>query len=667
MDINQLNHLKIIGSSIGCSLTEEQMEMASDFTKPLITFANPGTGKTSSALVGLVMAQTYHKVAGREINAMSFTRKATQEFAAKYEAVCKKCNMVPTVVFNTFHSICRKILMETMPGLTITSGYIKEQDLKIILGYLEREGCAAAQGDYAFAKRVLMAINKLNSALIYDDDSVTRSYTFSDLDGISVEIFQQVRKKWFMLGRLTETIAQGDIPVHCLYALLLDKSLQEKSKRKYKIMVVDEFQDLSLLHLKILSLISTNLVAIGDMKQQIYYFNGACQEIVTEYMKMYPDAKIVEFTKSFRCADEIAYFATNIISPNFPDIVPFKGVGEGGEIQAYNFKDLSLSEVVAEIKTEQIKTSHNLKSKDVMFLFRNNFSVTPIAEELYKQKVDFRVSNFKKVMDIPIFAEMCALANLAWEPSNRQVIEKAVGLMPEFKGYAINENPLLLSMEKSGKGLFDINYRFAEQSSHDILNTLKKVSISIERGKTAAEVLRPLYLIYEKYIIRNEWWRLEREQDFYVNLVKNIINTKTYIQMVNEEYDKANKVEECVRLGIGCECYTIHSAKGLEADEVYILDCDDILFPSKRAMTRYKESNCSLEAARELRNERNLLYVACTRAKTKLSILYDTELSSLLANTHNNAYSYLDDIYRESNVYIDEMTAFKHLFKVRGE
>lgn len=241
MDMNVRNALRMIDAATGCISTEEQLEFAADFTKPMCSFANPGTGKSHSLINGLIMAQTYYKVPGRKINAMSFTKDATYELKARYDKACKKCGITPTVTFNTFHSICREIVLNRFPDMEIKAGIDWENDLNALRQYMKQRGIDTE--DMQYVKNVILAITEMNTKLCYAEDNVLSKFTFKKLD-MPIEIFQQLRSDMFGYGVITKKIPQGDIPTYALYVLALNEKLQQKYRDKYKIMVVDEFQDM---------------------------------------------------------------------------------------------------------------------------------------------------------------------------------------------------------------------------------------------------------------------------------------------------------------------------------------------------------------------------------------------------------------------------------------
>lgn len=661
MDKEIRDRLDVLSAYMGSPLTEEQKEFASDFTKNTVSFSDPGTGKTHSTIAGIIMAQTVHGIPGDKIHCMSFTNAAVSEIRARYEKLCKRCVMSPTAKFSTFHSLSNAIMKEAYPRMTIKQAINPKTDLPQFVRIMDELG--VGNGDYAYAKRVLYAINDLNSSLTFDEHNVAESYRYHSLN-IGMEEFQQLRKRWFVNRLTLNTITQGDIPLYCLYALMAYPNIGQAWKGKYKIMVVDEFQDLSLLHLKILSVIAETLVVIGDIKQQIYGFNGACPQIIDEYLKMYPDARHCPLSKSFRCKDEIVKFATKIIEPNKMSFTEFKGVGPGGSVGLYSRREMDWSDIIKTID-DDIKKNTIYGARNTLFLYRNNASATPVIEELYRYKIPFRCTKFKKVMDLPIFSDLCIMADVASDPYNLDFAEKLFRLIPEYSRIPMGQDPVPLQiMKQTHKDVFTIPYDWSNPETKEIMYAVRRAQIAMQQGKSASIVLNYCLQGYEKYIIKGEWWRFDMDKEFYINLVAPLTVNKSYRQMCADEWEKQKINQQCIAAGSGVRCYTMHASKGLEADDVYILDAEDGMFPNEKEMTRMTEAGCSYEASCRLRDERNLLFVACTRAKEKLVISYSGEPTELLVSPDATRYDWLDDVYRNHVNKYNDAERFFQLFNL---
>lgn len=656
----------MIEALTGMVLTDEQKEIAYRFNDSMSVFANPGSGKTTVAVSGLIAAQTVHGIPGKSINAMSFTKLATAELSTRYKAACKKCNINANINFNTFHSLCYRIIKKVYPKFEIKFYENVDGQLKNYAEYLKAEGVVDYEDMY-FVKRVYNAMNSLNNELLYAKESVESSSKFIAIqEGITIKQFQIVRNKWFKKNLVAQAITQGEIPTMALFILMLNPDLVEELREEFELMIVDEFQDKSVLYLEVLSMISRKLIVIGDLKQQIYGFNGASLLILEAYKQMYPEAPTLELTQSFRCNNEIVEQANEIIAPNdIEGYLNFKGNRDGGEVNIIENYPGVFDEVMEDIKKKQELREVN----DIMFLSRNNASVVPIIERLYKSGIAFRTTRLAKVMDLPIFRDLCIMAEVALNPTDKEKVKDINRFMPEFLWVHPKENAILTVMDisprETDKSILTMNYSFNEDSSYTIINKLRRFVELHEAGESFGTSMKPLLDIYEEFVLDGKWWKLEQSKEYYFNLVESIIKDKTYTDMVYDEHEKYNKNEYYCSVNEGIRCYTFHSSKGLEAEEVYLIDVDEDIVPKKKSMDKLIEDGCLLDAAKELRNERNLLYVAATRSKSKLTIIYNDKISRLISSPDSNEYSFLDEVWREKAVLKNETNAFKLLLGVK--
>ena len=190
----------------------------------------------------------------------------------------------------------------------------------------------------------------------------------------------------------------------------------------------------------------------------------------------------------------------------------------------------------------------------------------------------------------------------------------------------------------------------------------------MEEHKSAGVVFNNLLKTYDEDIIKGQWWRFDNPMEFYFNLVAPICNTKEYPVLYNEELDKFSRNEECRKAGLGIRCFTMHSAKGLEADDVYILDCDEGSFPNAKVMKRKLQAGCYYDVACDIRSERNLLYVAITRAKDSVVITYSGESpTQLITSPGIGDLSKYDEYYTNAINDYDDAEVFFELFNCKPE
>lgn len=656
--------LSTIQYAIGSTLTDEQKEFVSDFTKNTISFSDAGTGKTHSLIAGIALAQKSYGIRGSKICCMSFTNAAVNEISARYDKFYKKCNVGTKPVFSTVHALFLKILKDAYPQIEVVNlDFVKCKSM--LESYMKETGLKT--DDWKLTKSIFQAIQKLNSALYFDDITLSNSYDFIKL-GINSEDFNYIRERMFRAGIITNKIAQGDIPLYCLYALHNNSDIIDKWKSKYDIMIVDEFQDLSTLQLEILSYISNTMVVIGDMKQQIYAFNGASDLIVDKFLECKNnDVRICNLTKSFRCRNEIAEFARKIIEPNMlGEELNFTGTKDGGSVEIIARKNMDWKGIANSIYTD-ISVNGFTKAKDIMFLYRNNVSALPIIDELYNKRIAFRCSRFVRAYEVPIVKDLYKLARVARDPYNQNNITDALKLFDEFSNTNYGKTlPPIQVMEKTGKSIIDVPYGWKTNEVVAYIKNLKLAQEDMKNGKSTGSILNRFWRIYEKAIIKEQWWRLDNTPEFYLNLVAPIVNSRTFDEFVRIEDDKATRNDNYLATSVGIRCYTIHSAKGLEADYVYLLDADEGMFPNKSTMKSKAGAGCDLDVAKDIRSDRNLLFVAITRAKEKLVISYSSELCKLIADPYDSNYSKYDKIYADQSrdAVGDDVSAFFNIFNV---
>lgn len=642
--------------------TEEQKQFITTFgDKPTFCFADPGTGKTYSAIGGLLNAELFKSIPGNEIYALSFTRLATAELAIRHETACKKLGISRTVNFATLHSLCRTILMKNyrllgMSKFDSTGQLTMEKSYIIVENSLEEEGISLEPNKI---RACIRASNTLNAALIFDQDNVESKMAFKECN-VPYEIFDRVRGMLFSYSLLTETISVSDL---LLYTLMLMKKHPEVSvnfKSKCKLMLVDEAQDLSLLQLQIVSMLTDCPIFIGDMKQQIYAFNGACQETVQAFERLFPNNTKLQLTRSFRCRNEIADYATKIILPNNIGGENYKGIGAGGTVSVISGlyqEGADIESISKELKREFTVNSHKFE-KDYLFLARNNISLIPVVEELFKQELPFRVNKYTMAFEIPVIKEMVELIQLCAAPMNPANVIALNYLIPEFRGYhTLKKHPFYNILKEYPGDIFEINYQFKDAyTGAKAMSLLMEIQSMLESNAEITDIFNKLWSMYEENWVKYTSWRLEAKPEYYIRSV-NSLTHKTYQQFVNDEVMKNNIIQESERYNRGVRCYTMHASKGLEADIVYIIDANEGLIPNISKLNKMIEKGCDMDAARAIREERSLCYVACTRAKEELHIISTDKPAEMLLG--NNVYSQYDDVYQYYTNQTDDIKAFE--------
>ncbi len=641
--------------------TAEQTKFIQSLDKPGICFASPGTGKTASAVAGLLLTELYKGIPGDNIYALSFTNMATLELSVRHEEACKLLGVSQRVHFKTLHAMCSKILRDHYQSIGMWKyETIKEWDMESMAKTIyDSARSMNIDLDAHKARTVVRAVRALNSSLTFARENVTTKASFIDT-GLSYDDFQYLRKLMYEYDKQVGTVESNNIMIYTLELLLEHPEISEEFKKDCKVLLVDEAQDLSLLQLRILSLLTDNLILIGDIKQQIYAFNGACQEIVTQYKRYFPQAWTLEFTKSFRCKNEIVNYATKLILPNKVGGENFIGTGDGGIVTIE--KGIDYKTICEKINDDFLSNRRNF-TKGILFLFRNNLSSIPIAEEFYKLGTPFRINHYKPVSQITVMRELCAIADLAENPRGTEYLYALKYLIPELRVYNnIQESPIFKIMKSKRCDLFDVDYKYRDTyCAENVMHMLMEVNEMLLHGDSAAAVFNKIYPLLYEYWFKTRERFMEYDANYYLNLAAYVVRGKSYRQFRQDELKKSEMIKDCNERRIGVRCFTFHSAKGLEDDIVYMVDCDQGIIPNKSKMKSMTDRHCFMDAAREVRNERSLVYVAATRAKTELHIHYNEELSSIMTSV--NEYSNLDFIYENYKQSYSDVEVFQDFYR----
>lgn len=653
--------LNDLSARLGIQYTDEQKAFMRDFTTPIISFSSPGTGKTKSAIGGLLTAELYHQVPGNQIYALSFTNMSTGELKVRHKQDCERVGIKQTVNFQTLHSLCSSILKENYKLLGI--GKLKvvdtisiEEQAELLMDISKDKGVSLHPWQ---VRPFVNAVRSLNSSLVFDRSHVESKYAFKQCR-MPFEDFTLLRKFLYIYTKMTDTLQVQDILIYTLELLLSHPEVSAAFKSKCRVLLVDEFQDLSLLQLRVISLLSDTVIAIGDIKQQIYAFNGACQEIVGEFKRYFPTAQELNLNKSFRCADAIVNYSKVIIHPNDMNEQDFQGTGKDGEVEV--LPCLPLSTICDDIEA-QYRENRNTFPRDVLFLFRNNYSAIPIAEELFKRKVPFRVNKYQATNQIPVIREMCAVIELASNPQNLRNLYALRYILPEQKDYKeFTKSPIYKVCEKEGCSVLEAPYRFRDaMAGRNAMELLLSIKDMLAKQRPMREILNQIFPLFnESYLIDREPY-LEMPSTYYLGMAHAVVQTKTYYSFIQDEMAKLQVIQDSNARRHGVRCYTFHASKGLEADDVYILDADEDVVPNAHKLDIMEKAGCVMEKAREIRNERSLLFVAATRAKERLFITYTGTKSSLL--TPINAYEQYDKLYTKFQVSYPDVEAFEAFYK----
>ena len=558
------------------------------------------------------------------IIAITFTNKAANELKERLTVMLG--DKAQDIWAMTFHSACCRILRRDIDRLgysksfTIYDAADSERVIKDILKDLDLD-------DKTFPpKYVLATISKEKDMLNMPGDLIERAQDHNDFRLLSIgRVYEKYQKRL----KENDALDFDDIILNTVLLLRDFKDVRTYYQQKFKYVLVDEYQDTNHLQYLLTSLLAggyQNVCVVGDDDQSIYRFRGATIENILSFEKQYPASKVVRLEQNYRSTQSILNAANAVIARN----TGRKGKklwtsnGAGSPITIYEAADESAEANF--VANRIISESKGKGFKDFAILYRTNAQSNSLEYALKRNAIPYRVVGGTRFFDRAEIKDMlsylCVIHNRADDLRLRRIINvPARGLGAK----AIEAAERMANAE--GKGLYHVisdpySYGPLEKAALKFM----QFTVMIEELAALLDNGMPLPEFYDELMLRTGYAdMLERKgtEEFKTKL-ENIRELKSsiiaYVQ--NAETPSLAGFLEEVALYTDLEEYndrddavimmTMHSAKGLEFPNVFLVGFEDGLFPGMRAIGDYEE----------MEEERRLCYVAITRAKKNLTICY---------------------------------------------
>lgn len=601
---------------------QAQLQAINHFQGPCLTLAGPGSGKTTVLTYRIQNLIEKHGVRPENILVITFTKMAAKEMEERFLNLSEK--RYKSVTFGTFHGVYFTILKHAyhyQAGNIITQ---QEQYrfLKNILGDYELEIT-----DYTeFVKNVLALIGRLKiSGIQPDDDSVLHGELCPS------EVFRDIYRRYQKYLTARRYLDFEDMLVYCYELLSARKDILEQWQEQFQYILIDEFQDICRIQFDIIVLLAKkyrNLFIVGDDDQSIYGFRGACPDYMQEFERIYPDAVRIDLCMNYRSAPEIVHAAKSLIEHNKNRFQK--------DITAYEREDLSSAAVygehlgqekvlikefentdmenafIAEKLLEEYEMYHTYHRMAV--LVRTNAGAVLLTQHLVSKNIPFII---KEQINNP-FEHWIAQDIMAY-------IMLAMGNRERKTFFRILNKPLrYLGREAFPDSTVDferLRSYYAEKS------WLAKKVDKLQADIAFLSKMRPFAAVnyirkgigYDAYLKEYAKEQKADLQEFINRLEEIHQSTRDFFDFAAwfqyiEEYSE--KLKEGKQEGQSMEknqktdgvwICTMHSAKGLEYDTVFILDVNEGIIPYHKAI---------LDS--EIEEERRMFYVAMTRAKKHL-------------------------------------------------
>ncbi|MFH1462526.1 MAG: UvrD-helicase domain-containing protein [bacterium] len=656
-------------------LNKEQKEAVVHDKGPLLIVAGAGTGKTTVITQRIAYLIEKGLAKPEEILAVTFTEKAAGEMEERVD------NLLPygyvDLWVSTFHSFCERILRDHALDIGLPANFkvldptsawlLVRQNLdKFNLNYYKPLG-----NPTKFIQALVSHFSHCKDQEIYPEDYLEYSERLKTRDDApesqEVERIKEVAESFHIYQRLlleNSYLDFGDLINYCLKLFKKRPLILEKYRKKFKYILVDEFQDTNWSQyelIKLLAAAENNLTVCADDDQAIYRWRGASFSNILQFKKDFPKAKQISLVKNYRSAQDILDLAYKFIKANNPDRLEYinkinkklismvekpapakASADQGGIIEHIQAKSLEEEikktiEKILEILGRDKEAGYN----DIAILVRANNAANSFTKALERAGLPYQFLASRGLYSKPIILDVISYFKLLDNYHESSAVYRILNL--PFLGISYQDianitqyshrktKSLYESMEESS--LIPGISEKAREKIGLILSLIKKHA-SLSGEKTVSEIL--LFFLrdfgYLKYLTgKDDKEQFDILNQFYKR-IKNFEeasiepNLKNFMEEINFEIESGEegKLEFDPEQGPDMiKVMTIHGAKGLEFKYVFLVNMVDKRFPTikRKDLIELPEElikDIKPKGDIHLQEERRICYVAMTRAKKEL-------------------------------------------------
>lgn len=589
------------------TLNDKQLEAVEHKDGPCLVLAGAGSGKTK-VLTQRIINLIDSGVSPYNILAITFTNKAAKEMRNRVEN--ELGSITDSIFIGTFHSFGLRILRENYIDIGYTSNItiLDTDDAKAIVKRILKEN------GYDPAKyEIRTIINKISSAK--NDGISPDEYTKLFLNDLDI-VIGLVYKEYTKLLKDNNSVDFDDLLLKPVELLKKNKIILEKYQERFKYILVDEYQDTNSIQYELCKLLASkykNIFVVGDANQSIYSFRNADYRNILNFEKDYKNAKVILLEENYRSTNNILKAANSVIKNNSEGKkLNLWSSKRDGELIDYIRCEDEIKEANFVINKIKDLVSNGYKYSDIAVLYRTNAQSRVVEDAFVRNNIPHNIIGSYYFYNRKEIKDLIAYLKLIYNPCDSVNLERIINVPKRGIGAKSIEN-LRKKATENNISMFDAIDSGKELEFKKMILKLQEFSLNANLSDLIEEILSTTGLRMEYEINKS----LENEAK-----VENLNEFKTVALMFEESgiYDLQTFLENIALVsdrgqysndGDEVSIMTLHSAKGLEFNVVFLLGMEEGLFPHNR----------SFNSLSDLEEERRLCYVGITRAKEKLYLL----------------------------------------------
>ena len=577
---------------------------------PCMVLAGPGSGKTTVITHRVKNLIEEYNVSPSNILVVTFTKAAAMEMEERffklmeYSDNYRNCKQV---TFGTFHSVFFKILRYAYNYNA--SNILREDKKREYISRIVEKLDLEYEDENEFISDIISEISLVKSEMI----NLSTYYS----KNCPENIFRRIYSEYHEIIYKTGEIDFDDMLVMCYELFTKRPDILAVWQNKYKYILIDEFQDINKIQYMIMKMLAKpedNIFAVGDDDQSIYSFRGAKPEIMLSFPKEYPDTKVVKLDVNYRCNFEVVGAASRLISHNK---VRYKK-----DIKAFNERVYPIEVIEAKntldesnyiLKLLNEYKEKGIKYKEIAVLYRTATNPRHLVGKLMEYNIPFKMRDaMPNIYEHWIAKNIISYIKIALGDNDRAHF---LNIINKPKRYISRD-----AFKDKEVDLNNLKKYYA--SKQYVVDRIEKMEYDLKLISKMSPYAAINYIRhgvgYEDYIAEYADYRRIKVEELYEILDELLAAAKDfgdfgkwfaymdrYKEELKQQEESRYKQQDAVTLS------TMHGAKGLEYKAVIIMDANEKITPHMKAVL-----------PEDIEEERRMFYVAMTRAKERLHIIY---------------------------------------------
>ncbi len=657
------------------SLSDIQRQAVEYIDGPSLVIAGAGSGKTR-VLTFKIAYLLQHGYKPWNILALTFTNKAAKEMKNRIAKIVGD-STAQYLVMGTFHSIFSRILRQEADRIgydrnftiyddadsrAVIKAATKEYFEPIFPNKEDKEKLDNALKTYkpqTIASRIGLAKNSMINAQQYGE---TRRLVESDTRNRIPETYK-IYRIYERLLRENNAMDFDDLLLNTFMLLQNHEDIRQKYAQQFQFILVDEYQDTNVVQQRILELLAREhhrLCVVGDDAQSIYAFRGANIDNILNFEKVYPEFKQFKLEENYRSTKSIVAVANDLISHNQRQIQKnvFSNNGNGEKPQLIKAASDEVEASIIGKKIVRINAVEHIPYDEMVILYRANAQSRKFEDVFRKERIPYKIYGGMSFYQRAEIKNILAYFRFVVNPSDNEALRRIINYPKRGIGTTTIDK-IESQAVIYGKSMWDlltnpmaypVDINKGTRAKLDafvaLIQGFRTKIYDVDAATLGRHIIQESKIGEDLYSDKSPEGeaRVENLQEFYSSL-QEFVDTQTeegnqeeitiadFLQQAALQTDQESvdaKDDQSPKVTM----MTMHAAKGLEFDCVFIVGLEEEIFPSPR----------SVESQRALEEERRLLYVAITRAK-KMCFLSYAESRYLYGQWQSNPSSrFLKDI-----------------------